>query len=94
MALGHSLAHMPNQRRRAEAILLQCTEMSPFAVQPLVDLANLYLETDRDDDAKSMLKRATGIKPNDKAVRELQAKIQQAEKKGGLLRRLFQKSDS
>lgn len=95
MALGHSLAHLPSQRRRAEHVLTQCTEMSPFAVQPLVDLANLYLETDRIDEAKAMLKRAMGIKPNDKSVRELQATMSQTDKRGasGLLRRLFQKSE-
>lgn len=96
MALGHSLAHIPNQRRRAEAILLQCTTMSPFAVQPIVDLANIYIETGRTDEAREMLKRAVSLKPNDKLVRELQSNMSQVEKRGAshLFRRFFQKPDS
>lgn len=95
LALGHSLSRIPSQRRRAEHILTQCTSMSPFSVQPLVDLATLYLEMDRINDAKSMLKRAIGLKPNDPSVRELQATIGSADKRGasGLLRRFFPKAD-
>jgi len=95
LALGHSLARIPSQRRRAEHVLEQCIAMSPFAVQPIVDLANLYLELDRFEDAKVQLKRAIGLKPNDRSVRELQASMSALEKKGasGLLRRLFNKPE-
>lgn len=96
MALGHSLVRIPSQRRRAEHVLMQCIEMSPFAAQPLVDMANLYLETGRNDEAKAMLKRVLAIKPNDRAVRELQISMASLESRGasGLLRRFFNKSES
>lgn len=95
MALGHSLVRIPSQRRRAEHVLMQCIEMSPFAVQPIVDLATLYLETGRTDDAKAMLKRAVAIKPNDRAVRELQSSLGSQDARGasGLLRRFFHKTE-
>ncbi len=79
--LGKALARIPRRAKEAEEKLLKASEMAPWDVEPLIELAQLYYRAGLKHRALSMIEKALSIDPEDVRVLKLKEKLQPSTKK-------------